>query len=62
MWTLNSTTGQRRNQKGNLKLSGNFLVVQWLGLSAFTGECVGLIAGCETNIQKAQPNKIISKQ
>lgn len=53
--------GSKKKSKGKFKIIfRNFLVAQWLGLSAFTDECVGLIPGWETNIQK--PNKIISKQ
>ena len=51
--------GSKKKSKGKFKIIfRNFLVAQWLGLSAFTDECVGLIPGWETNIQK--PNKIIS--
>ena len=45
--------GSNKKSKWKLKIIfGNFLVVQWLGLYAFTDECAGSIPGWETNIQK----------
>ena len=32
---------------------GNSLVVQWLGLGAFTAESLGSVPGCGTNIPQA---------
>ena len=39
----------------SLKSPWNFLVVQWLGLHAFTAECPGSNAGWGTGILKAAP-------
>lgn len=39
--------------KSSFKLSREFLVVQWLGISAFTAESSGSIPGWETKIPQA---------
>ena len=44
--TSKQSVGERRNQKGNQKISwGNSLVVHWLQLHAFTAEGPGSIPG-----------------
>ena len=68
-WALNPLTGVTIRKEGKdtcaeyrdyeLKVGGNFLSVQWLGLSSFTAD-LGSILGQETKITKlhhAAPKK-----